>query len=162
MQDQIEQLRQESHSLTVQLAQLPPPSSEYNGGGSCELPAGLPPPNLLGETDAISARATVSALPLVLCLCVTLSSQAGSSSPVSSISGFSTAGSHQDEQNDERERTDTITTASADPFSAFTSDAFITPSEHCHMHTHTHTHSHTHYYSPTHSLLLTHLTTITP
>ena len=68
MQDQIEQLRQESQSLTVQLAQLPPPSSGYSSdSGPSELPVGLPPLNLLGETDTISARATVSTLPMCVC-----------------------------------------------------------------------------------------------
>ena len=61
----------------------------------------------------------------VQCICTTCSllslslpssPQAGSSSPVSSISGFSTA-SHLEDQTEERERTDTVT--AADPFASF-------------------------------------------
>jgi epidermal growth factor receptor substrate 15 len=93
---QLNQYRQEERQLSDMLASL--------AGGTeapptmADLPGDLHPPNLLGEPDAISARAT-----------------AGSSSPVSSISGFSTT-SHQSE---DRDRSDTITAHASDPFASF-------------------------------------------
>ncbi|XP_003385156.1 PREDICTED: epidermal growth factor receptor substrate 15-like 1 [Amphimedon queenslandica] len=103
---QIDEYRNQQGQLSAQLSGMsvvPSSSSDSNVHPTAmrvgELPTDLPPPNLLGEPDAVSARAT-----------------AGSSSPVSSISGFSTA-SHLEDQSEERERTDTVT--AADPFASF-------------------------------------------
>lgn len=62
MSNQIEQLRRDQQQLTTQLAQLPPPSCEFGPPvvSISGLPSELSAPNLLAESDAISARATVS------------------------------------------------------------------------------------------------------
>ena len=130
--------------MSVQISTLTAGSSNGQNTSSVpDLPSDLNIPSF-GEPDAVSARATVSSERLwtfrtylydvlyvqndgnclyflsILFLIITPNTfQAGSSSPVSSISGFSTT-SHTEEQSDERDRTDTLTSATInDPFSSF-------------------------------------------
>eukprot|EP00731_Ephydatia_muelleri_P017986 Em0011g26a len=95
-----EKIRDEHQALTTALAAYPPVVSASTATSMSELSSELHAPHV-SEQDAVSARAT-----------------AGSSSPVSSISGFS-SNSHFDEEG--KDRPDPFASALNDPFNAFLS-----------------------------------------